>query len=228
MTVIALPGVATSVAPQTPPAAPPVQTAPAGPSSDTPNRWSDPLRLIQNEAPAHIGRIVLWIVSLLTLTLFVWAAVGKLDIVATTEGKLVSQTLLKVVQPAEQGVIKQILVQEGDTVQAGQVLVRLDTTVAKADTSGLTQDMAAQRMQERRITSELTNKPFSPQVGDDLALFAQVQGQLSARRGAQIDALEQERQLLAKAQGEHLSARQILTKLQQSLPGYLKVAADYK
>jgi hemolysin D len=228
MTVIALPGVATSAAPQTPPAAPPVQTAPAGPPSDTPTRWSDPLRLIQNEAPTHIGRIVLWVVSLLTLTLFVWAAIGKLDIVATTEGKLVSQTLLKVVQPAEQGVVKQILVQEGDTVQAGQVLVRLDTTVAKADTSGLTQDMAAQRMQERRITSELTNQPFTPQPGDDLTLFNQVQGQLTARRGAQNDAFEQERQLLAKAQGEHLSARQILTKLQQSLPGYLKVAADYK
>ena len=56
----------------------------------------------------------------------------------------------------------------------------------------------------------------------------QVQGQLTARRSAQNDALEQEKQLLAKAQGDHLSARQILTKLQQSLPSYLKVAADYR
>ena len=68
-----------------------IAIAPAQPPSGpaTPTRWSDPLRLIQNEAPAHSGRLVLWIVSLLTLTLFAWAAIGKLDIVATTEGKLV-------------------------------------------------------------------------------------------------------------------------------------------
>ena len=119
MTVVALPPSAAAAAPT--PAQPAEQTQLNGPGSA---RWNDPLRLIQNDAPAHTGRLVLWIVCALTLILFVWAAFGKLDIVATTEGKLVPQTLLKIVQPAEQGVVKQILVQEGDVVQAGQVLVR--------------------------------------------------------------------------------------------------------
>ena len=208
MTVIALPT-----------ATPAAATQPA-PEQVAPNRahWNDPLRLIQNEAPANVGRIVLWIVCALTLILFVWAAFGKLDIVATTEGKLVPQTLVKIVQPAEQGVVKQILVREGDAVQAGQVLLRLDTTLANADKAGIANDLAAQRMQERRIQAELSGRPFSIKAGEDPALFAQVLGQHTARAKAQQDALDQEKSLLAKAQSEHKSATEILAKLQQSLP----------
>ena len=223
MTVIALPPSAAAAAPT--PAQPAEQAQQNGPGSA---HWNDPLRLIQNDAPAHIGRLVLWIVCALTLILFVWAAFGKLDIVATTEGKLVPQTLLKIVQPAELGVVKQILVQEGDVVQAGQVLVRLDTTLAKADKTGIASDLAAQRMQERRIQSELSGAPFTTKAGDEPVLFAQVQGQLTARRRAQQDALDQEKSMLAKAHGEYSSASEILAKFQQSLPTYQKTAQAYQ
>ncbi|MBW8720514.1 MAG: biotin/lipoyl-binding protein, partial [Polaromonas sp.] len=102
-----------------------------------PSRWHDPLRLIQNEAPSENGRIVLWAVSILMFVLIVWAIFGQLDIIASAEGKLAPQTLVKIVQPAEAGVVKQLLVDEGDAVKAGQVLARLDTTLATADKTGI-------------------------------------------------------------------------------------------
>ena len=37
------------------------------------------------------------------------------------------QTFLKIVQPAEAGIVREILVKEGDRVREGQVLVRMDT-----------------------------------------------------------------------------------------------------
>ena len=204
------------------------QSDAAQPTDIQSHRWNDPLRLIHNDAPANIGRIVLWIVCALTLILFVWAAFGKLDIVATTEGKLVPQTLVKIVQPAELGVVKQILVQEGDIVQAGQVLLRLDTTLAMADKTGIAKELASQNMQERRILAELSGKPFGVKAGEDAALFLQVMGQHNARAKAQQDALDQERSLLAKAQSEHKSATEILIKIQQSLPSYQKTAQAYE
>jgi hemolysin D len=221
MIVIALPTANASAA------AKPAQPAPEQVASNR-AAWSDPLRLIQNEAPAHVGRIVLWIVCALTVILFVWAAFGKLDIVATTEGKLVPQTLVKIVQPAEQGVVKQILVREGDAVQAGQVLLRLDSTLANADKAGIANDLASQRMQERRVQAELAGKPFGIKAGEDPALYTQVLGQHTARAKAQQDALDQEKSLLAKAQSEHKSATEILAKLQQSLPSYQKTAQAYE
>lgn len=218
MTVIALPTANPNQAAQ--PAAP----APllAGP------RWNDPLHLIQNDAPPHIGRLVLWVVCVLVLLLLVWAAIGKLDIVATAEGKLVPQTLVKIVQPAEAGVVKKILVQEGDRVTEGQVLVRLDPTMATADKSGIAGDLSTQLMQERRLAAELSHKTMAPKAGDDPLLFAQVQGQWLAKRRALADALEQEQALLRKAQSELKSAQEILSKLQQTLPVYNKTAKAYQ
>jgi HlyD family secretion protein len=192
-----------------------------------PSRWHDPLRLIQDEAPSEIGRIVLWAVSVLVFALIIWAAFGKLDIIATAEGKLVPQTLVKIVQPAEAGVIKELLVNEGDHVKAGQVLARLDTTLASADKASVASDLAIQQMQERRIVAELNDQPMLPKAGDDPQRYAQVQSQYIAHRKAYLDGLEQEKSLLAKAEYERKSAAEILNKLEQTLPTYKKTAEAY-
>lgn len=192
-----------------------------------PNRWHDPLQLIQNEAPSHIGRIVLWVVSILIFILIIWAAVGKLDIIAIAEGKLVPQTLVKIVQPAEAGVVRELLVNEGDAVKQGQVLVRLDTTVASADKVGIKSDLATQQLQMRRLEAELADQPMLPKAGDDPERYAQVLNQYTAHRRAFLDGLEQEKSLLTKAEHERKGAADMLSKLQQTLPTYQRTAAAY-
>ena len=198
------------------------------PAAGARSRWNDPLGLIQTEAPAQLGRIVLWAICLLCLILFVWASIGKLDIVITADGKLTPQSLLKIVQPAQAGIVKEILVKEGDSVTAGQILARLDPTEASADKAGLSADLAINRMQERRIVAELKGNVFSTKAGDDSVMFAQVQGQYFARRKSQLDALDQERAMLQKAQSERTSAQQILAKLTQTLPIYQQTAQAYQ
>lgn len=192
-----------------------------------PSRWHDPLQLIQNEAPSHIGRIVLWVVSILIFILIIWAALGKLDIIATAEGKLVPQTLVKIVQPAEAGVVKELLVNEGDAVKQGQVLARLDTTLASADKAGVSSDLATQQMQMRRLEAELSDQPMLPKAGDDPERYAQVLNQYTAHRRAFLDGLEQEKSLLTKAEHERKGAADMLSKLQQTLPTYQRTAAAY-
>jgi HlyD family secretion protein len=192
-----------------------------------PSRWHDPLQLIQNEAPSHIGRIVLWVVSILIMVLIAWAAFGQLDIIATAEGKLAPQTLVKIVQPAESGVVKQLLVDEGDIVKAGQVLARLDTTLAQADKAGVTSDLATQQLQVRRLEAELRDQPMVPKAGDDPHRYLQVQSQYVAHRKAFLDGLDQEKSLLTKAEHEKKSAAEILSKLEQTLPTYKKSADAY-
>jgi hemolysin D len=192
-----------------------------------PSRWHDPLQLIQNEPPSQIGRIVLWSVSVLILILIAWATFGQLDIIATAEGKLVPQTLVKIVQPAEPGVVRQLLVKEGDHVTSGQVLARLDTTLATADKTGIAVDLATQQMQVRRLEAQLKEQPMLPKAGDDPVLYAQVQSQYTAHRKAFLDSLDQEKSLLTKAEHERKSATEILNKLEQTLPTYKKSADAY-
>ncbi|MDB5794950.1 MAG: HlyD family type secretion periplasmic adaptor subunit [Noviherbaspirillum sp.] len=192
-----------------------------------PGRWHDPLKLIGEQAPGETGRIVLWSVSLLVLASIFWAALGQLDIIASAEGKLATQTLVKIVQPAEGGVIKQLLVNEGDTVKAGQVLARLDATLAGADKAGISSELAIQQMQSRRIHAELSDQPMMPKAGDAPMLYAQVQSQHAARRQAYMDSLDHEKALLAKAEHEKRSAAEILHKLEQTLPTYRRSADAY-
>jgi hemolysin D len=192
-----------------------------------PKRWHDPLKLIQEQPPEEFGRVVLWVVCGLVCILLVWAAFGKLDIIATAEGRLVTQTLVKIVQPAEPGVVKEILANEGDSVRAGQVLVKLDTTLATADKVGVSDDLAIQGMQVRRLEAELGDIPMAPIAGDNPKDYAYVHGQYIAHRKAYLDSLDQEKSLLIKMEHEHRSAEEVAAKLEETLPIYRKEAESY-
>jgi len=192
-----------------------------------PTRWHDPLNLIQNSAPSTSGRIVLWTISLLMLFLLGWAAFGQLDVIVVAEGRLTPQTLVKVVQPAEAGVLKELLVAEGDTVRKGQPLARLDLTVAQAERSGVSAELAIQALQIRRVEAELRGTPMLRLPSDDAARFEQVLYRFQANQQSLRDSLEGEKSLLLKARQEMRSAEEIERKLEQTLPNYARTAASY-
>src|SRR5687767_1158670 len=88
---------------------------------------------VQQQPPSPLPRAVLYALLALFSVILIWACIGRLDIVAVAQGKLVPQSFLKIVQPAESGIVKEILVQEGDAVREGQVLARMDTRLSEAD-----------------------------------------------------------------------------------------------
>ncbi len=66
-----------------------------------------------------------------------WGGLAPLDGAVVSPGIFVATTQNKVVQHLEGGIIKEILVHEGETVRAGQVLMRLDGTSPRADLARL-------------------------------------------------------------------------------------------
>jgi HlyD family secretion protein len=106
--------------------------APAGLSPDA-LEFAPGLLAIQESPPARLPRAVAYCTCALFALLLAWSLAGQLDIVASAEGKLVPQTSVKIVQPADAGIVQDILVREGQLVTAGQVLMRMDRQVAKAD-----------------------------------------------------------------------------------------------
>ncbi len=172
----------------------------------------------QHAPPSPLPRLVLYTLLVLFAVLLLWAAFGRLDIVAVAQGKLVPETFLKVVQPSDAGVIREILVKEGDAVTAGQVLMRMDTSVSTADRRVLDTDFQLRALQLRRIDAELKGAPPIRKPGDNSALFAKVEAQYRSRRLAYQDALETERAALAKAQHDLNSSLEVQSKLRQTLP----------
>ena len=180
--------------------------------------FSPAILRLQGAAPSPLPRLVLHGILGLLAVLLVWSIFGHLDVVAVAPGKLVPMTYLKVVQPAESGIVKELLVREGDAVAAGQVLVRMDALVSEADSRSLANELAMKGLQVRRIDAELGGQPMKRLPGDAPELFARVAAQHLDRRQSYLDALAAEQASLAKAEQDHAAARQQETRLTRTLP----------
>jgi hemolysin D len=180
---------------------------------------------IQESPPARLPRVVLYLVAILFALLTLWSIFGKLDIVASAEGKLVPQTYVKIVQPADAGIVQEILVREGEHVNAGQILMRMDTKDALADQATVQTELQLRSLQLRRIDAELGNKALVKQNDDPADLFHQVQAQYDDRRHAYTDALGEAQDSLKKAQRDYDSGKEVLAKLKEVTP-LLKQQAD--
>lgn len=55
---------------------------------------------LQEKPPNPLGRKALWNLLILLGSLLLWALIGRLDIVAVAEGKLIPESYVKIVQPA--------------------------------------------------------------------------------------------------------------------------------
>jgi hemolysin D len=175
---------------------------------------------LQDAPPSPLPRFVLWILLALFAIALAWAAVGRLDIIAVAQGRIVPQSYLQIVQPAEQGIVKELLVREGDAVKAGQVLVRMDARLSEADIRTLRNELELRSLTLRRIDAELEGKPLAARKDDPPELLAQVDAQYRARRQAYLDALATEQSALAKAEQDLRGAVEVQQKLAKMLPLY--------
>jgi HlyD family secretion protein len=190
------------------------------PALPQPAAFSPEALAIEERPASPLPRFILRACGGLFAVLVVWAAFGKLDVVAVAEGKLVPASYLKIVQPAEQGIVREILVREGERVAAGQLLMRMDAKLADADLSVVRQELARRRLQLRRVDAELAGAPLTQEADDPPRLYTEVAAQSAVNRRALEDALGQERSVLERARQSHAAALEVKAKLEQTLPHY--------
>jgi HlyD family secretion protein len=177
-----------------------------------------PAAMLDDERPSPLPRAVLWTVLALVAALGAWMAIGRLDMVAVAEGRLVPRSQLKIVQPAEGGVLREILVTEGERVRAGQILGRMDVRLTQADAAALDAELALRQLQLRRIDAELRAEKLGRVDGDPPSIYAQVEAQREARVQAYENSLAEERAVIARAKREMQAAQETRAKLAGSLP----------
>ena len=194
-----------------------------------------PAHLELVETPVHPApRLAARAVVALTVIVLAICIFARLDIVATATGKLSPNARVKVVQPAITGVVRQIAVQDGQRVVAGQLLMKLDTTQAAADEDkarAAKLDAALQVDRARALlAAQQQSKP--PQVAaesgvpdvrkNDAQRFAE--GEWREYKD-KYDAAQAE---LYKREAELDGTRQEIAKLEATAPLARKQANSYK
>lgn len=101
------------------------------------------------------GRLIILV---FVLGFFGWAALAPLDSAVVAQGVIVVESHRKTIQHLEGGIVRQVLVSDGQTVRTGQMLVRLDDTQARASLGLLQGEADALIAQEARLKAQRDGK----------------------------------------------------------------------
>lgn len=191
-----------------------------------PQRMTDevaflPAALSLQETPASPApRRAAWAICALFSAALVWAIVGRVDIVAVAPGRIVVSDRTKIIQPLEAGVIKRVLVKDGDIVKAGQVLVELDGTNATADGATVQEQLTAMISEQQRTLALLASLKarHTPQLPDSALLSPRDAAQLRAEWQDITAKLARLSSDVARRRAEITTVQEAVAKLQATLP----------
>lgn len=166
---------------------------------------------------------------LLVAVLLTWAGLAKIDEVTKGEAKVIPSRQLQVIQSLDGGVVSEILVKEGQVVEAGQLLLKIDETRA---TSGVRESAAqafALRAKLARLKALAEGHAFNPPVpqegnaeeqrviDEERQLYDAKRSELKALVSISEEQLSQREQELTEAQAKKDSAKRSLELSQQEL-----------
>ena len=113
------------------------------------------------QAPIR-ARAMLRLGVLVLLLLIVWAGFAKIDEVTKGEGKVIPSSQLQVVQSVDGGVVEEIRVREGQIVNAGDVLLRVDPTRFVSSLRENQAEYLALLVRAERLKAVSEGRPFEP------------------------------------------------------------------
>jgi protease secretion system membrane fusion protein len=103
---------------------------------------------------SSVARTGLWVLGLGFGGFLLWAALAPLDEGVPTIGMVTLDTKRKSVQHLSGGIVKEVLVQEGQQVKEGDPLLRLDGAVAKSNYESVRQRYLGYRTMQSRLFAE--------------------------------------------------------------------------
>ncbi|PSV55168.1 HlyD family type I secretion periplasmic adaptor subunit [Photobacterium sp. GB-1] len=173
-----------------------------------------------NQKHAYRSRKIVWLCSLLVISIITWAAYSKLEEVVVGDGKVVPTLAIQKIQSLEGGIIEQVLVKAGEQVKKGQPLIILDDTRFRTAFQESDEHYRTLQAQIKRLKAELDTvkvdtkeKDWKKQITishqtiafDDLSKRAQLNAKANYNeRIGQIESQLEEAQLTIEQQTEAL------------------------
>ncbi len=174
-----------------------------------------------------LTRITVWLASFLLISALVWAKFAVLEEVTMGEGKAIPSSKIQIIQNLEGGIVAEILVREGQLVDKGDVLLRLDDTRFLSSRGESDADRMALTARLVRLEAEAEGKALLmpdeissayPQLAaDETALFNSRQDHLHSEQRTLSAQLRQKTQELAEFTSKQQQYRSSLSLIQQEL-----------
>ena len=177
------------------------------------------LREIRGSALYEISgaRLVVTLAASAFALFLAWGALAHVDEVARAEGKVRPSSKAQQVQSAEPSTVRAILVQSGQRVTKGQLLVRLDDTESSSELGQLEAEKESLAARAARLEREAQGGTFdcdpalSQAACENEARLQQIRAQaLSSKNSALNAQIEQRRREMAESQATAASLRTIL------------------
>ena len=173
------------------------------------------------------ARLLLRLAALLLLLLLVWAALAQVDEVARGEGKVVPTRQVQVIQSVDGGVVDEILVREGQVVELGQSLLRVDTTRFESNLGESRANQLALQAKALRLKALTRGSAFNPPadlvrdapdiVAHERRLYESKRDEISTQVSMAQNQLSQRQQELNEMRARKSQAERGLELLQKEL-----------
>jgi membrane fusion protein, adhesin transport system len=182
-----------------------------------------------NRRATHRAQRIVRLALVIVVVLLVWAALARVDEITRGEGRVIPSRQLQVVQSLDGGVVAEILVREGQVVEPGELLLRIDETRAVSGVNESRAQAFALRAREARLRSLAEGTPFAPPrptagnaeeariVEEERRLLESRQAELRNLLSINEQQLLQRQQELAEMRARRSAAQQGLDLAQQEL-----------
>ncbi len=130
-------------------------------------RYLSQSALIEETSAPYVVRTTLLMISIVVISLIIWAGFTQVDEIAVTDGEVIPSKHVQAIQHLEGGIISEIKVVEGELVEKGQTILILDGTAVKRDLSAL---------QARRIASQYKALRLKSFINNTTPNFAEIEG----------------------------------------------------
>ena len=173
------------------------------------------------------ARILLYIGSMVFVSLLIWAAVAEIEEVTRGTGRVIPLHQIQVIQAVDGGVVSELAVQIGEIVAKGQLLLRIDPTRFISSLQENRSQYLALMAKAERLKALSEKRPFTPPeevAAEDQELFDQEQilynsslKELEVQLGIARLQLKQRNEEFREAETNHIQLNRRFELLDQEL-----------
>ncbi|OPZ78940.1 MAG: Hemolysin secretion protein D, chromosomal [Alphaproteobacteria bacterium ADurb.Bin438] len=186
---------------------------------------------ITETPPSPLGRIVMWMIILFFTIAILIACFTNVDIIAVAPGKIISSGKIKLIQPLKSGVVFDVYVKDGQTVNKGDPLVKIKFEDSEGNKARLEQELIFARLDVARLEALLKDDPinsFTPPKEASQSLILKHENLLRNDLSKHISEVRLTDDQLSQAMAEKETVKSEIKKIKRILPNVRERVNAYR